>query len=89
MGRGRFFVFAAYFMMGYCFINFFASPIIHKFVAADEQEARRREDENNRIRQNRPAEIKLNIAGPQQTVVTKMMKNLDNYQYNEANEKAR
>ena len=73
MGRGRFFVFAAYFMMGYCFINLFASVIIGKFVAAE----------------NRPAEIKLNIAGPQQTVVTKMMKNLDNYQYNEANEKAR
>jgi hypothetical protein len=34
-------------------------------------------------------EVRLNVLGPQQTVVSKMMKNLDNYKYNEANEQTR
>ena len=42
MGRMRrgtdYLVYAAFFMIGYCFINFAASAIIGNFVAADEQE---------------------------------------------------
>ena len=37
----------------------------------------------------REVENKLRNTGSQQTVVTKIMKNLENYKYNEANEKAR
>ena len=68
-------------MIGYCFVNFGASAVISKFVEKEREEA-----ENNAPR---VVENKLSTTGPQQTVVTKMMKNLENYKYNEANEKAR
>jgi hypothetical protein len=36
-----------------------------------------------------PDEVRLNEIGPKQSVVSRMMKNLDNYKFNEANEKTR
>ena len=92
--QSKYFNLPSIIMAGYCGFNFGASYITQEFIMtevrnADNERRIRAENREDENRQNRGAEIKLNKAGPQQTVVTKMMKNLDNYKYNEANEKAR
>ena len=48
-----------------------------------------RDEVRDEMRDEVRNEVRLTGTGPQKTVVSSMMKNLENYRYNEANEKTR
>ena len=72
-------------LIGYSLVNFLLQIVILSGVDKERLLA----VERNKILKKRELEKKLNEMEPLPSVVTKMVKNLENYKYNEANEKTR